>query len=303
MLFRVADGELRLGDLQAEAFAPRESAAGGEDEFRVRRGVIFAQRRDEPREVLLVMRGVDGVLILVALPPHEARDFVALPFVVGINFCEVGERRFGIGHVVVVLLARIPRDALRLGALHPRIRRVLVAREDLGDFLPAALGDFRLESLTARRQQIPAEAAVADAAFQNEHRFIEELAHHKTEADFRSDGVPVVRGRAQRTALLHAGIVIEDILPHRPLSRIIEQKRILLFRLCERRERAGFIRRIDVAHADHVRLAHEDEDFHLLRLVGGFGVGPCESVRRVRIKFVRRQRAARGEDECCEEAA
>ena len=52
-------------------------------------------------------------------------------------------------------------------------------------------------------------------------------------------------------------------------ARIVEEERIALLLLRECRERAGFIRRIDVAHADHVRLAHEDEDFHLLRLVGG----------------------------------
>ena len=311
VLLRITDGELRLGDLQAEALASGESAAGGEDEFRIQRGAVLAQRRDEAREVLFVARGVDGVVrILVALPPDEAGDFVALSFVVGVNVRDVGERSLRVGHVVVVLLAGIPFDGLagflveprrRLGGetlrfVHrPRVGLVLVAGEDLRDFRPAALGDFRLVALAAGRQQVPTEAAVADAGFQNQHRFIKKPAHHEAEADLRPDGAPVGRG-GEWAAFLRAGIVVVHILSHRPRARVVQEERIALVLFDQRGERAVGALRFEVAHADHVRLAHEDEDFDLLRLVGGLAIRSRQLACWIRGGFLRRPGVGGAED-------
>ena len=179
MLLRVADGKLRLRDLQSQTLTPGDSAARGEHELGVRCAVVLAQRGDEAGEVLFIVRGMDGIKrVLVALPPDEAGDLIALALVAGINLVETGERGLRVGHVIVVLLAGIPLDGFAgflveprwwLGGgasallSRPRVRLVLVTGEDLLELRAAALGDFGFIALAAGRQKIPAEAAIADA--------------------------------------------------------------------------------------------------------------------------------------------
>ena len=77
-------------------------------------------------EILLVVGRMHGIpAVLLALPEEEASDLVL--FRPGIVLAKICKRLLCIGVVVVVLLARIPADRLRLGALGPGVRGILVA--------------------------------------------------------------------------------------------------------------------------------------------------------------------------------
>ena len=119
----------------------------GDDELGLRRIELSAQLLDEPNEVIFILAGMGGVVaILVSLPPEEASDFVVLG--VGVVFVELVKDPLRPGHVSVVLHAGIPSDGLGLGALVPRVWRLLVTRVDFA---------FVFILLGARRQQVPAE--------------------------------------------------------------------------------------------------------------------------------------------------
>ena len=67
---------------------------------------------DEVDEVFLVAGVVGGVrAVLVALPPDEARDLVALVGILRVAFAEIVEHVVDGGGVVVILLAGIPAFA------------------------------------------------------------------------------------------------------------------------------------------------------------------------------------------------
>ena len=107
--------------------------------------------------------------VLLALPEEEASDFIFGR--AGVVLSEFGEDLLRVGDVVVVLLAGVPLDRFA-GLVDPRRRRRAralggVDRPGVGAVLVAGV-DLAFEDvpLAARRQEVPAQAAVADAALE-----------------------------------------------------------------------------------------------------------------------------------------
>lgn len=128
VFFGVADGELCAGDGEAGFLKfPTVEGDSREDEGGGGGIEIFAEGGDEAGEILFVTAGVDGILVLVALPEDESGDFVALAFIVWVDFGEVFQCGFGIGNVIVVLFAGVPVDDFFRLTFDPRVRGVLVS--------------------------------------------------------------------------------------------------------------------------------------------------------------------------------
>ena len=88
----------------------------GADELRFRGLEVLAQLLDQLDEIVLVARRMRGVAaVLCALPPEEPGDFVSAG--ARVVLLEVLEDLLDVGRVIVVLLAGVPIDGLRLGAL------------------------------------------------------------------------------------------------------------------------------------------------------------------------------------------
>ena len=253
-------------------------AEGGEDEGGLGRVEVLAQGFDETHEVRFVAAGVGLVVaVLVTLPPAEAGDLVALRArIVGV---ELRQHLLRVGGVVVILLAGIPRDGLRVGALFPAVGRLLVTGVDPGRLLAGllVLGAV-LVAFAPRWQQVPAETAVADAALEDEHGFRERLAELMADADFRPDGLAldrqpfvVVDAHAAAPTDHHADVA--DFIPLGPLAGVVHEEGVELLGSNSVFERAGLVRAGDLAEAEHVRLAHQDEDLDRLRQVGGLAIG------------------------------
>jgi len=85
--------------------------------------------------------------VLVALPPDEAGNAIAAALPVRELLVEVAQHLVGRAEAVVVLLAGVPVDGLRLGALFPPRRRILVPGVNIA---------ILLEPLTVRGKIIPA---------------------------------------------------------------------------------------------------------------------------------------------------
>ena len=114
-------------------------------------------------EVLFVAAGQGGALVFVSLPPDEARNFETLALVTRIVLLEVLQHGFRMSRVGVVLTTGIPGNRLRIRTLVPKVGDVLVARVNL---------PFELKLLATGGQQVPAEAAVADARLKEQYRFV-----------------------------------------------------------------------------------------------------------------------------------
>ena len=203
----------------------------GHDEVRLGRLEVLAQLLDEPHEVFLVLAGMGSVVaVLVSLPPEEARDFVALG--VGVVLAEVGENLLRPSHVSVVLHTGIPSDGHGLCALVPRVWGLLVARIDLA---------LVLILLRARRQHVPTERAVADAALEDHDRGFRGMTHVMSDADLRAD-IAARDGHELVVELPHATRAaahdahVADILSHGPVALIIDKvgvETLLLHRVLE----------------------------------------------------------------------
>ncbi len=141
----------------------------GGDELGVWRIEVFAQRIDQEAQVLLVAVEINGVVaVLAALPPEETGNFVLRHAgVAGVELCE---DFLCVGGVVVVLLAGAPLDAFALSALLPFFGRLLLARVDHGpDFAGFVVLFLDFPEWAAGWQEVPAQAAVADGAADNQH--------------------------------------------------------------------------------------------------------------------------------------
>ena len=251
---------------------------GGADEGRIRSVEFLTQGLDQGDQVLLIPAGVSHVVaILVALPPEKSCNLILLG--AGIIFADLREHFFRIGNVVVVLFACVPADRLRLRAFHPTVGRLLVSGVNPGGFLLGLVIDAgELVALASRWQQVPAEAAIADGAFQNHDRFSNRVAEMVPNADLdpdlvAADGEPVIPVDVHAVALLHHGDVA-DVLANRPFAFGVGEETVEVFPFDRLLKRTIGITR-HLAHFERIGLAHHDEDLdrlgHVRRLAVGIG--------------------------------
>ena len=205
------------------------SECGG-DELGVWCIEVLAQRIDQESQVLLVAVEVGGIVaVLAALPPEETGNSVLRRAgVVGIEFCE---DFLGVGGVVVVLLAGVPLDAFRLSALVPLLGRLLIARVDHGpDFAGLVVLFFDFPGRAAGWQEVPAQAAVADGATDNQHGTIKVVAQLVADTLIHADGLaldcqPVVALHFHAALGLHH-VRHTDVLAFGPFAGVVDHERV-----------------------------------------------------------------------------
>ena len=131
--------------------------------------------------------------------------------------------------------------------------------------------------MDAGRKQVPAEAAVADRALEDQDRRVQRVAQLVADAGLDADlaagdGQPVVAfdaGFARAAAAHHMHVA--DVLAGGPVARVIDHEGVELFGLDRVFERA-FVA-LDLAHLQRVRLAHDDEHLNGLDMSAGLPSG------------------------------
>ena len=175
--------------------------------------------------------------VLVALPPDEAGDLVALALVAG--------------HDLVDLVERLA-DAFDHELVFQR--------------LPLAVG---VGPAARRRAEIEAQRAVAHGGLDQQDLLVVEGAHDVAEAEFRADRL-AVRGRAQRASLAvlrDAGFLEVDVVAHRPVALVVDQPRELAFPLGHRLE-VAVAQQVHLLHPEPRRVALEAGDLERVALAG-----------------------------------
>jgi hypothetical protein len=143
-----------------------------------------------------------------------------------------------------------------------------------------------LESLASRRQQIPAQRAVADAALEDQHGRVHGLAELMADPDLRpdlaaGDGHPLVVEPAHAAGPAPHDANVADVRTFGPLARDVDEvgvepvpDRVL--------ERSLFT--LDLAEAQHVGLAQQNVHLHGLAhlRLRAIGVGKLGDRRRRR---------------------
>jgi len=132
------------------------------------------------------------------------------------------------------LHAGVPLDLLGLGTLDPLFRCALVPGMNPGD----TLGIGELKALTSRRQQVPAQGTITDAALKNQDRSVDGVANVVADAKLRADlaaldGHPLVIETPHATSAAAHHPYIPNIHAHGPVSRLIYKVRVqflLLYR-------------------------------------------------------------------------
>ncbi len=252
-------------------------AQHADDDFHLRRLKFRSQIVDQADErfrifVLAVAQ------IVVALEPDQPRDFVAGFFVVGGKLLfQAGERFVDDVNELPVLRA----DDLLLLSAEPLVD---------GGLVELLVVDLRTDFARAGRAEIHLQALPARPVLDEQHLFLQGVAHEISKRVFRPDlgaQLTVVLAAAEPRLELVADRVVDNpdivarhiILPAR-LEFLKQRRAALVFVFAKE------IDGLDLGLAVHVGLPGENEDLH--RLAGADGL-------------LRKRRALHGAADACEE--
>ena len=164
-----------------------------------------------------------------------------------------------------------PRGRDRSGALGridgPGVGAIFVASVDLA---------FEDVAFAAGWEEVPAEAAIADAALEQHHGSCDGVAERMADAVFRphrlaADLQELVVEELHAAAAADHHPHIPHVGPFGPVARGVDEVRVFLLVLHREVQRA--IGSGDLTETDHVGLAEQDEDLHRFGEVGPLGFG------------------------------